>query len=683
MGIRHLAVGALAILATVAAVLVGDVPSDTDGGRRPGIRGAGGTIAELRSFDGCHQLTRHVRQILASADMSQEGVPHLAWDTWGGGGSVTSTAGMQAARGAADGATFEDDAAAAPAPQAGSVSATNVQEVGIDEPDIVETDGRLLLAVTGQELHVVDLEADPEPRLAGSMRLTEGQHQLFLIGERALILTRAWHHVEPLADEGGDAALMPMGIAPSRTELTLVDLRDPSAPSERATATFDGDLVSARATDGTVRLVLRSWPRDVDLRVPVEPSAASGARQHNRAALDRIEVRQILPRMTVQDRAGRTLREGPAVDCTAVSRPAAPSGVGTTTVLTLRPEDGDLIPEDSTSVLADSQIVYASSERLYVATSSWAALPMGDLSEPTEAEGITTEIHAFDTTGAATRHVASGSVEGRLLNQWSLSERDGVLRVAVTRERPLGPAEDGPPDSDSAVVTLTEQGGELAQLGEVDGLGPGEQIHAVRFFDELATVVTFRQIDPLYTVDLSDPTAPRVLGELKIPGFSNYLHPVADGWLLGVGQDADEQGMQLGVQISLFDIRELAAPLRTANMVLGKGHSEVQQDHHAFLWWPDERLAVVPVELWSEPAGAGETTEPHHGPPWMGVVVVEVDPSTGTLRERARITHPEDPNHGGGIRRAAVVDGQLLTVSHVGVQVNDGRSLQPGAWIAF
>ncbi|MBW3563059.1 MAG: beta-propeller domain-containing protein, partial [Actinobacteria bacterium] len=346
MGIRHVAVGTLVILATVAAVLVGDTPSDTDGGDRSSIRAAGDTTAELRSFDGCDQLTTHVRRILASADTSQEGVPHLAWDMWGGGTPVAMAVGREAAAGAADGATFDDAAAAAPAQKAGSVSATNVQEVGIDEPDIIETDGRLLLAVTGHELHVVDLDADPEPRLAASMRLTEGQHQLFLMGERALILTRSWHHVEPLANERGDAALMPIEIAPSRTELTLVDLRDPSAPSERATATFDGDLVSARATDGTVRLVLRSWPHDVDLRVPVEPSAASAARQHNRAALDRIGARQILPHMTVQDRAGRTLRDGPAVDCTAVSRPAAPSGVGTTTVLTLRPEDGDLIPED-------------------------------------------------------------------------------------------------------------------------------------------------------------------------------------------------------------------------------------------------------------------------------------------------------------------------------------------------
>lgn len=714
IAVHHITVAALVIVAVAAAVLVQDGAADTDGPNGPPVTAAGDDIEGLRAFDGCEQLTDHVRDMLAEVDDPRGAFAHLRAGTGGFGvavGTPTASGGGTAIGG--DAASAEAaPRAAPPAAQAvnGDASMTNVQETGIDEPDIVETDGRLLLAVTGDDrLHIVDVTQDA-PRLLSSVGLEEGDHQLFLLDDRALVMTRSWHHMEPgpISERPGEPDLMPLPIRPAATELTLLDLRDPAAPVQEATATLDGDLVSARAADGTVRLVLRSSPHDIDLRMPAGLAAIEAAAAHNRAVLASIEPKQILPHLTVRDSVGRTLRDAPAVGCTAVSRPADPSGVGTTTVLTLRPGDGDLIPEDSTSVLADTQIVYASADRLYVATTSWTARPLDDAAgreDPrttTRPDGPTTELHAFDTTATTTRHVASGSVEGQLLNQWSLSERDGILRVAVTRGNPtVGQAvPTDQPTSDSAIVTLTERAGELVQLGQVDGLGPGERIFAVRYFDDLATVVTFRQIDPLYTVDLSDPEAPRVLGELKIPGFSNYLHPVADGFLLGVGQDADEDGRERGVQVSLFDLRDLTAPQRTANLVIGPGRSEVQHDHHAFLWWADRDLAVVPVQLWGPPEppvrsdtqppaeDAPAASPPPHAP-WSGAVVVEVDASDNSVREVARLTHTDQVGGSGerawsaGIRRAVVAGDRLLTVSEAGVEAVDLATLEPVGWAAF
>ncbi len=712
--VHHITVAALVIVAVAAAVLVQDGPADTGGPSGPPVTAAGDDIEGLRAFDGCEQLTDHVRDMLAEVDDPRGAIAHLRAGTGGFGVAV----GTPTASGGGTASGFADSAEAAPraAPPAaqagdGDASTTNVQETGIDEPDIVETDGRLLLAVTGDDrLHIVDVTRDA-PRLLSSVGLDEGDHQLFLLDERALVMTRSWHHLEPgpISERPGEPDLIPLPIRPAATELTLLDLRDPAAPVQEATATVDGDLVSARAADGTVRLVLRSSPHDLDLRMPTGPAAVDAAAAHNRGALASIGPKQILPHLTVRDSARRTLRDAPAVGCTAVSRPADPSGVGTTTVLTLRPGDGDLIPEDSTSVLADTQIVYASADRLYVATTSWTVRPLDDApgrEDPrttTRPDGPTTELHAFDTTATTTRHVASGAVEGQLLNQWSLSERDGVLRVAVTRGTPtVGPAAEptDQPTSDSAIVTLTERAGELVQLGQVDGLGPGERIFAVRYFDDLATVVTFRQIDPLYTVDLSDPETPRVLGELKIPGFSNYLHPVAEGSLLGVGQDADEDGRERGVQVSLFDLRDLTAPQRTANLVIGPGRSEVQHDHHAFLWWADRDLAVVPVQLWGPPEppvrpgtqppaeDAPAASSPPHAP-WSGAVVVEVDASGNSVREVARLTHTDQVGGSGerawsaSIRRAVVAGDRLLTVSEAGVEAVDLATLEPVGWAAF
>ena len=144
---------------------------------------------------------------------------------------------------------------------------------------------------------------------------------------------------------------------------------------------------------------------------------------------------------------------------------------------------------------------------------------------------------------------------GVLLSQWSLSEWEGALRVAST-EQPVwwgGPRT----ESETTVTTLGQRGDALVRLGRVGGLGKGERVYAVRFIGDVGYVVTFRQVDPLYTLDLSAPSQPVVRGELKIRGYSAYLHPVGDDLLLGIGQDADDDGRVVGAQASLFDVSDL------------------------------------------------------------------------------------------------------------------------------
>jgi uncharacterized secreted protein with C-terminal beta-propeller domain len=148
--------------------------------------------------------------------------------------------------------------------------------------------------------------------------------------------------------------------------------------------------------------------------------------------------------------------------------------------------------------------------------------------------------------------------------------------------------------SSSSVTVLAEREGGLVETGRVDGLGLGEQIYAVRYFGDLATVVTFRQTDPLYVLDLADPTAPRVRGELKIPGFSTYLHPVGDDRLLGIGQDADELGRVTGFQVSLFDLSDLSTPLQVDRLSLGQGWSPASEDSRAVSYDPSRSLLAIP-----------------------------------------------------------------------------------------
>jgi uncharacterized secreted protein with C-terminal beta-propeller domain len=219
-----------------------------------------------------------------------------------------------------------------------------------------------------------------------------------------------------------------------------------------------------------------------------------------------------------------------------------------------------------------------------------------------------------------------------------------VLRVATTRGEPWF-AE----GSDSLVTTLEAAGNQLVELGRVEDLGRGEQIFAVRFVGPVGYVVTFRQTDPLYVIDLGDPSEPVVEGELEILGYSAYLHPIDDTHVLGVGQDADESGSTSGTQVSLFDVSDPMDPVRTAQITVPGGSSEVEWDHRAFLWWAPTGTAIVPVEQYQADGG-------------NEAVAIAVDPESGALSEQGRVDHGSSP-----VRRSVVIDDTLVTLDVSGL----------------
>jgi len=270
--------------------------------------------------------------------------------------------------------------------------------------------------------------------------------------------------------------------------------------------------------------------------------------------------------------------------------------------------------------------------------------------------------------------VASGAVRGYLLNQFSLSEYQGNLRVASTEEPDWwSPPEAAARPSESLVTVLAERDGRLAQVGQVDGLGRGERTYAVRFLGPRGYLVTFRQTDPLFTLDLSDPAHPAVRGELQIPGFSSYLHPIDETTLIGVGQAADDGGRVQGTQVSLFDVSDLTAPRRIAQRSLDTDWSEAESDHHAFLWWPARNLLVLPVQTYGE---TGATS-------FLGAVGLDVTRATG-ITPIARVRHPDDPDRPGSpVRRSVVVGDALYTVSDTGVLGSSLDTLAPRGWAAF
>ena len=475
---------------------------------------------------------------------------------------------------------------AAPAPAAGTEGQpTNVQEAGVDEPDVVKTSGSTVLIVARGRLWSVDGSASPSAVL-DSVDVPGYSSELLVFGTRALVISSFDGGAVPIASQVG---IVPPSRWLGKTRLSEVDISDPRAIKVTRTYDVEGSYTSARLTGATARVVLTTAARGIEMP-SVSGSASPGtARRKWRRAVRRTRTRAWLPSAVLRDRTTGKAKRRAAVRCRQVRRTQRFSGFGTITVLTIDMNRG-LPAVDADALMTDGDTVYASQDRLFVASERWLGY---DPSRREVLDEAATGLHAFSTAREGeTNYVASGEVPGYLLNQWSLSEHEGVLRVATTSSPPW----DAGMRSSSAVRTLEQREGRLEEIGRVGGLGEGERIYAVRFMGDTGYVVTFRQTDPLFVLDLANPRAPRKVGELKVPGYSAYLHPVAEGLLLGVGQDADSEGATQGAQLSLFDVSDPERPKRVDTESLGRdSYTDVEDDHHAFTWWAPGSLAVLPV----------------------------------------------------------------------------------------
>lgn len=538
-------------------------------------------------------------------------------------------------------------------------SGTNNQEVGVDEADLVKTDGERLIVASGNRLGVIDVRGD-EPRLVDTIELPEDFYgsEMFLAGDTVLLMSSGWTAV-PFMRDAVDTSWFP-GAPTGR--IVEVDL---ASGKIGTTMEFEGAYLSAREVEGTIRIVLTATENRFNFVYPSNPGAEDTAEKANRDLVENSTIDMWIPTYRVTDASGVTT-EGRIVECDQVHLPAEFAGFGSVVVLTANIADG-LEVQDSLSVFTDAQTVYASTERLAVATPRWPE--WNDDGSIKEDDAYTTAIHTFDISDpATTSYTASGAVRGHLLNQYSMSEKDGYLRVATTDGSPWGSE-----SSESFVSVLAEERGGLVQVGQVGGLGKGEQIFAVRFLGDVGYVVTFEQVDPLYTVDLSDPENPRVRGELKIPGFSQYLHPFGENHLIGIGTDGDEEGRTSGAVASLFDISDLDNPVLVDKVSLAPAdpgdldwydsQSAVAWDPRAFNIWDD--TIIVPVSWW----GYDESREAYQEFNGAAASLVAVNAEAGTLSPVGRVGHPTIEQCEGG---PIPVEGGEVVVETDGFDFGEG-----------
>lgn len=510
--------------------------------------------------------------------------------------------------------TWRGAAPNAPAPEtAPAHSETNVQVQGVDEADIVKTDGNYIYTVAGHELRIYRSWPVTGAALVHQLAIEGWAKELFVFGDRIIVLSGV------PGDFVGGGPGGPRPIGPSRrvpiwwrpeafTKLTVFRFQN-GAPRLVEELLLAGQYNTARRVGTAVRLVvnrelrwpdLQYWPADVE----------HGTREFE-AALDALEAEavQIVQRRPLSDwlpqsfRVVNGQRQALGTNCRDFIVPSDDDELGLSSVVTV--DFGQATPSiQDTSLLVRADKVYQSLDNLYVSTPhAWSCW------EDAGTQGEYTYLHQLSLTNPLrTTYRASGGVPGALLNQFSMDEHDGHLRVASTKTRWSLPTPEE--QTSNHVTVLAPVGRELRVVGETELVAPGERIFSARFVEDKGYVVTFRQVDPLFVIDLAVPSQPRVLGELKIPGFSTYLHVLDADHLFAVGNDFDDEGTtRNGVALSIYDVSDAARPRLKHKAVVGStnGYSEALYDHKAFTTFTDPvsggLYLAIPFTDWTQSAG--------------------------------------------------------------------------------
>jgi inhibitor of cysteine peptidase len=490
------------------------------------------------------------------------------------------------------------DSAGSPAPD---YSATNIQVAGVDEADIVKTDGEYLYVVSGNRTIIVKAYPQQEARIISEIQVEGMTLAVFINEDRLIIFTGGMPYygwdMRMAFPEGGLS--MPYVPYTPTTSLFVYDISDRENPVLQREFSAEGDYVSSRMIGDYVYLMTNKPVYEND----GEPG---------------------LPRIHVDGEE----REIPAEDiyyCDVYDHYYM-----YTSIIAINTQDDNEEPTVETILLGASSNLYVSRDNIYLTFPVWGWVMW---------ESQTTAIHRIQIDGSVINYVASGEVPGMVLNQFSMDEHDGHFRVATTTHG----------DESKNHVYVMDM--DLETVGKLENLAPTERIYSARFMGDRAYLVTFEIIDPLFVIDLSDPRNPEVLGELKITGYSGYLHPYDETHLIGIGKEAEESddgtfALFGGLKISLFDVSDVNNPRLVDDYEIGHRGTEspVLWDHKAFLFDRSRNLMVLPISV----AEIDEAEFPGGVPAWawgrtvwQGAYVFHVSPDKGIVLQGG-ITHVDD-----------------------------------------
>jgi inhibitor of cysteine peptidase len=584
-----------------------------------------------------------------------------------------------------------------------SYSKTNIQVEGVDEADIVKTDGKYIYIVSGNNVTIVKAYPAEEANVVSKITVNGTIMGIFINGNKLAVFVNEY---SIYILYGGMAVVEDaVGVEPAEINTSTVDeglavddegveepanITRPEEPTNSSAPVDDSDVDEPKVVEPITYEPPTTSIQVYDISNKENPVLTrdfiiDGSYFDSRMIGDYVyaiatmytfftETEVALPRIQSENSTDVI----PATDIYYGNY--SDTSYTFTTIIALNIQNDAQEPTHETIVLGGTSAIYVSQNNIFLTFPdySWQ-----------EDETMKTIIQRVNIDQQTVSFSATGEVPGYLLNQFSMDENNGYFRIATTVYSYNWRTFDVSDTSKNNVYILDMN---LDVVGKLEDLAPGEQIYSTRFIDNRLYMVTFRNIDPLFVIDLSDPTSPTVLGQLKVTGYSGYLHPYDETHIIGIGKETEYEAKEdfawyQGVKISLFDVSDVSNPVEVAKYEIGdRGtDSPVLYDHKALLFDKEKNLLVIPVWV-----AEIDETKYEKGVPdwaygdyvWQGAYVFNISLNGITLR--GQITHMEDgiANYGYYyyytspiVQRSLYIEDVLYTISSMKVKMNNLQTL--------
>ena len=457
---------------------------------------------------------------------------------------------------------------------ANDYSKTNTQVQGVDEADIVKTDGTYIYYLTNEKLTIINTENASQMKEMSTIKFDETftPEELFLNNDKLIVIGTRYEYDKTERKIGIDEDyLYPNYMDKTYTSAKLYNVKDKINPTLERTVEVEGDYLTARMIDSNVYIVSNKYMYYAYI-----------CNMYKASELNEDDFKP-----HYLDTATSNETKSINFDCIYY----IPEFEDTNYLNIVAFNITNNQEANVESYLGAGEEIYASKENLYVTKTKYDY-------EKNNKTSITTEIYKFNLNNANCIFAKAGDVPGSVLNQFSMDECNGYFRIATTDSTSW--------NSESNTNNLYVLNENLETIGKIEGLAKGERIYSVRFMGNRAYMVTFVETDPLFVIDLSNPTTPTVLGELKIPGYSKYLHPYDETHLIGIGEDTEvvnygygDRVVTNGMKMAMFDVTDPNNPQELYNVKIGeKGtYSELLYNHKALLFSKEKNIIAFPVSI--------------------------------------------------------------------------------------
>ncbi|MBS7638597.1 beta-propeller domain-containing protein [Candidatus Bathyarchaeota archaeon] len=529
-------------------------------------------------------------------------------------------------------------------PEALDYSGTNIQVEGVDEADLVKTDGRYIYISANGSIVIVRAHPPENAEVLSSIPLNRSVGEIFLNGDKLAVFLPEG----PPKHVFTSRRLMAPQFE-AQTIVKIFDITDRAHPVEERSIEVDGHYLSSRMIGEYIYLVT------------IQPAYLKGGEP-------------VTPKIRTRELAV-TIPVSSIYYANYTDSSYAYTNIFSMSIL----EPGRPLNHESFLVGASS-CIYVSTGHIYITVPRYDQQGAGRVEK--------TSIYKIRIDDGKIIYLAGGEVPGWVLNQFSMDEFDGYFRIATTMGRPWGEAV----RLRNNVYILNSS---LGITGRLEGLAPGEEVYSARFIGSRCYLVTFKKVDPLFVLDLSSPTNPKVLGKLKIPGYSNYLHPYDEGHLIGIGKETVEaEGGELawyqGVKISLFDVSDVENPKELAKYTVGDRGTDtpVLRDHKALLFIGSRSMLVLPIleariNPGAYPGGVPPNAQGNYV--YQGAYIFRIS-LEGGIELLGRITHMDgvdDLARSGlyfespyAVKRALHIEDTIYTISDRMIKMNSLETLK-------